>query len=126
MTSDRPLVEKAIQRAAEGSLTMQTVLWLFAASSVYVPSGADPGADRSGMRPVYYDKGADRMLAVFTSPQAAESIAEIAPYLVTFTGEQLLSTMPASDGLVMNPGTSVGFDVAPDGLQRLRDELDAH
>jgi hypothetical protein len=66
------------------------------------------------------------MLAVFTSPEAAESISEIAPYLVTFTGEQLLSTMPASDGLVMNPGTSLGFDVAPDGLQRLRDELDAH
>ncbi|QAY59761.1 SseB family protein [Microbacterium protaetiae] len=123
MASDMPLVERALRRATTGALTMQSVMWVFAASTVYVPSGADPGADRSGMRPVYYQKGADRMLAVFTSPAAAEAVNEIAPYLVTFSGEQLLSTMPATDGLVVNPGTPVGFDVEPEGLTQLRDEL---
>ncbi|WP_417563880.1 SseB family protein [Microbacterium sp.] len=123
MTSDMPLVERAVRQAGSGALTMQSVLWVFAASTVFVPSGADPGPDRAGLRPVYYEKGADRMLAVYTSTAAAEAVSDIAPFLVSFTGEELLSTMPATDGLVVNPGTAVGFDVAPAGLDQLRAEL---
>lgn len=121
--ADVPIVDRAVRKARDGKLTMQSVLWTFAAATVYVPSGEDPGADRGGMRPVYYPNGATRMLAVFTSPDAASAITDIAPYLVAFSGEELLRTVPTNEGLVVNPGTTLGFDIAPDGLAALRQEL---
>lgn len=102
---------------------MQSVLWTFAASTVYVPSGDDPGERFEGFRPVYYPKDDVQMLAVFTSPDGAGSLSDLAPWLVTFTGEELLRRMPATDGLVVNPGLPDGFDIAPAGLETLRAEL---
>ena len=124
--ADMPLLDRAIAKAMDGRITMQTVLWAFAAATVYVPSGQDPGPDRGAMRPVYYPKGDLRLLAVFTSPDAASTVGDIAPYLVTFSGEQLLRTLPPAEGLVVNPGTALGFDIAPDGLAALRQELAEH
>jgi hypothetical protein len=102
---------------------MQSVLWALAASTLFVPSGADPGPDRGGMTPLYFTKESTQMLAVFTSADAAASVSATASYLVTFTGLELLGTMPATDGLVVNPGTPVGFDIAPEGLAAFRQEL---
>lgn len=118
-----PIVDRAITRAREGRLTMQSVLWTFAAGTVYVPSGADPGPDRGGMRPVYYEVEATRMLAVFTSLDAAEVISDLAPFIVAFSGEDLLTTMPSTEGIVVNPGSGSGFDVPPEGLAAFRQEL---
>ncbi|WP_336626561.1 MULTISPECIES: SseB family protein [unclassified Microbacterium] len=118
-----PIVDRAITRAREGRLTMQSVLWTFAAGTVYVPSGADPGPDRGGMRPVYYEVEATRMLAVFTSPDAAEVISDLAPFIVALSGEDLLTTMPSTEGIVVNPGSGSGFDVPPEGLAAFRQEL---
>jgi hypothetical protein len=113
-----PIVDRAITRAREGRLTMQSVLWTFAAGTVYVPSGADPGPDRGGMRPVYYEVEATRMLAVFTSPDAAEVISDLAPFIVAFSGEDLLTTMPSTEGIVVNPGSGWGSTFRPRGWQR--------
>jgi hypothetical protein len=102
---------------------MQSVLWAFAAATVFVPSGEEPGEDFRGFRPVYYPKGDVQMLAVFTTPDRSESVTDIAPWMVTFSGEELLRRMPASDGMVVNPGSELGFDIAPDGLAAFRQEL---
>ena len=124
MTDPSPsVVDLAITRARDGRLSMQSVLWSFAASTVYVPSGADPGPDRAGLRPVYYSKDGSQMLAVFTSPSGATTIGDLAQYLVTFGGAELLRTMPAADGLVVNPGSQLGFDIEPQGLAAFRQEL---
>lgn len=102
---------------------MQSELWTLAAATVYVPSGADPGEGLENLRPVYYPKDELQMLAVFTTTEGADSLSDVAPWLVTFTGEELLRRMPAADGLVVNPGLPDGFDVPPSGLQALRVEL---
>lgn len=102
---------------------MQTVLWVLAGSTLYVPSGADPGNDFEGFRPVFYPQGAHQMLAAFTNPQWAEPISSLAPWMVTTTGEDLITRMPPENGLVINPGAPNGFDVAPEGVEAFRREL---
>ena len=90
MTDAPPsVVDLAIARARDGRLSMQSVLWLFAASTVYVPNGANPGPDRASLRPVYYSKDGTQMLAVFTSPAGATTIGDLAHYLVSFGGADL-------------------------------------
>ncbi|KHK97185.1 hypothetical protein LK09_13070 [Microbacterium mangrovi] len=48
----QPVVDRAVARVRDGALTMQSVLWTLAASTLFVPSGADPGPDRGGMTPL--------------------------------------------------------------------------
>ena len=118
-----PALDKAVLAARGGKLSMQAVLWTFAASTVFVPSVADPGEDRSGLRPVYFPKGEHQMLTVFSSAEAAKATSERAPFLLTITGAELLLAMPTEAGLVLNPGTMVGFDTVPQGLAAFRAEL---
>lgn len=118
-----PLIDRAVVRARDGHLSMQAVMWTMAASTVYVPSGSDPGPDRGDMRPVYFDREGARTLAVYSSAENAAAVGDIAPFLVTFSGEELLHTMPETDGLVINPGLPSGFDVPRSGLMAFRQEL---
>lgn len=39
----RNALEIALVRGRENLLNMQTILWVFAASTIYVPSGTEPG-----------------------------------------------------------------------------------
>ncbi len=119
------VVDLAILQAREQRLTMQTVLWTFAASTVYVPSGGDPGKDFRGFQPVYYPGASERVLAVFTDPDLASELDALAPWMVTFTGADLIRRMPAGEGLVVNAGSSVGFELPAAGLAAFRQELDA-
>lgn len=118
-----PLLDRAVEHARSGRLTMQSVMWVLAGTTLFVPSGDDPGENLQGFRPVYYPRDDVQMLAVFTSPQWAEPVAQLAPWMLTFTGEELLRRMPAENGLVVNPGAPHGFDIAPDGLAAFRQEL---
>ena len=118
-----PVLDRAVLAARSGKLSMQAVLWTFAASTIYVPSGTDPGVDKQGLRPVFYPKGDLKMLVVFSSKEAAKATSEIAPHLLTTSGFELLHAMPLQSGLVVNPGTEIGFDTSPEGLAAFRAEL---
>jgi hypothetical protein len=123
--SDAPVVDVAITRAQQRQLTMQTVLWTMAASTLFVPSAEDPGEDFANFRPVYFPKDGSEMLAVYSTPEAANGVAQLAPWMVTLTGSQIVRMMPRDKGLVLNPGSAQGFDIEPDGLRILREELSA-
>ncbi len=45
------VLETATARARSGQLTMQSGLWTFAASTLSVPSGADPGETSTDFSP---------------------------------------------------------------------------
>lgn len=117
------VLDTAIVRARSGQLTMQAVLWTFAASTLYVPSGDDPGENFQNFRPVLFPKDDHSMMAVFTSPQGAERVSHIAPFVVAMSGSQLIQQTPATQGLVVNPGSEVGFDIDPAGIAKFRTEL---
>lgn len=115
------LVEQAILRVREGKASMQTLLWTFSASTVFIPSSVEP---KDGFfRPVFFQKDELQMYPAFTAPERVGNVASIAPWLVSFSGLELIRRIPAGDGLVVNPEAGLGFDVEPRGLASLRSEL---
>ena len=91
-------------------------------SDVVVPSGAPVGDRFEGFQPVLFEHGTP-MLAVFTSLERARVTADLAPYVVTLTGRQLLAMMPAGNGIVVNPGHADGVELSAATVERVRAEL---
>ncbi|WP_295780684.1 SseB family protein [uncultured Microbacterium sp.] len=69
-----------------------------------------------------FPKDDHSMMAVFTSPQEAERVAHLAPFVVAMSGSQLLLHCPATQDLVVNPGSNLGFDIEPAGIAKFRTE----
>ena len=118
-----PLLGRGGREARSGKLWMARVLWTVAASTICGPGGGDRGVEKQGLRPVFYPKGDLKMLVVFSSPEAAKVTSDLAPFLLTTSGYELLHAMPLQSGLVVNPGTDIGFDTPPEGLAAFRAEL---
>ncbi len=47
----------------------------------------------------------------------AERVSHLAPFVVAMSGSQLLLQSPATQGLVVNPGSNLGFDIEPAGMR---------
>lgn len=70
-----------------------------------------------------FPKDDHSMMAVFTSPQEAERVAHLAPFVVAMSGGQPLQQSPATQGLVVDPGSNLGFDIEPARIAKFRTEL---
>jgi hypothetical protein len=88
-----------------------------------IPSAADVLEDGSGFQPLLFKKEAVQMLACFTDRSRIGEYAEIAPYCLTMKGRELLERIPQGFGVVVNPGWSVGFDISPEGIERVLRDL---
>lgn len=62
--SARNVLEIAISRGREGALGMQTILWVFASSTIYVPSATEPSEKTTNFLPVLFERGAHKWLPV--------------------------------------------------------------
>ena len=91
-------------------------------SELVVPSGAPVGERFEGFQPVLFEHGTP-MLAVFTSLERARATADLAPYVVTLTGRQLVAMMPAGNGIVVNPGHPDGVELSATTVERVRADL---
>lgn len=74
-----------------------------------VAVGPRPG----GFDPVYFDRGGVPMLAAFTSFELTAHVTELAQHALTMTGRDLVLRMPPGQGIVVNPGHDVGFEILP-------------
>jgi hypothetical protein len=125
MPSFEPLndLEIALVEARGGRLPVQKLLHLMAAADLAVPSAGAVGADGSGFRPLLFPKERVQMLAVFTDKSRVGEYAEMTPYVLQMKGRDLLRRMPPDHGIVVNPGSAVGFDISPEGIAKLVQEL---
>ena len=119
------VLERAIVSVQSGTLDFRTMMWTFAASHLFVASATEPAEDLGGVHPLVVQREGIDLLALFTSPGRAEVFAEGHPYLSVRIGFELLRWMPPGVGLVVNPGSTVGFEMQADGIARLRDEIEA-
>ena len=117
------VLEAALTRGQEGSLSMQTLLWVFASSTVFVPSGSDPGDKMEAFRPVLFERKQTPMMACYSALERAGNVRHLAPFMVTMTGWTVLAGMQPGQGIVVNPGSSIGFDIAPQGIATLLREI---
>lgn len=118
------VLERAIAAVQRGSLEFQTMVWTFAASDLLVASAEPPAGDElQQIAPLVVQSEGLSFLAVFTTPARAEDFAPEYRYLAVRNGLELLRALPDDAGVVVNPGSTVGFEMRADGVARLRDEI---
>lgn len=119
----RPLnaLETAINEARTGLRPMQEAIGAFMIADIAVPSGEDPSSG-AGMLPLVFQGDDGPMMACFSDMNRIGIHAQMAPFCLVMKGEDLVARMPPQLGLVINPGLDWGFQLAPQGVQQLRDE----
>lgn len=118
-------LESAMVEAQTGTTDIRKVITALIESELAVPSGAEVMQDGSGFQPLLFPKEDVQMVACFTDRSRIGEFASVAPYCLQLNGGDFLRRMPAGYGLVVNPGQSVGFDISPDGIERIVSEFQA-
>jgi hypothetical protein len=124
MKAKTPL-EHAIEKARAGQMPVADMLRMFARGPVLVPSASEVKSDGDGLMPLYLDKEGTPMVVCFTDfARIGEEARAAAPFCMQIEGEGFLRMVPPGCGLVVNPGTQIGFDMSPEGLQQFLLEND--
>jgi hypothetical protein len=125
MTTFTPLnrLEVALAQAQGGALPVQELLQILVDSDLAVPSAAEVVEDGSGFQPLLFPKEKVQMLACFSDKSRIGEFASLVPYCLVIKGRDLLRRMPPGYGLVINPETSTGFDISPEGIAKILQEF---
>jgi hypothetical protein len=108
--------EAALVLAEEGKGSVADLMKLFVDSELAVPSAGEVMQDGSGFQPLLFPKEKSQMMACFSDKSRIGEFAAMAPYCLVMKGKDILRRMPPGYGLVINPGNSIGFDIAPEGI----------
>lgn len=117
------VLERAIARAQQGTLTSATVLWtLVAGEIVFLSTGpVEPGVLPAD--PFLLNDGSSTFLALFTHGDRATPFLEEGRSICGVIGMHLLSRLPDGVGIVVNPGSKLGFEVPAAGVQAFVQDL---
>jgi len=118
-------LESAMVEAQTGTTDIRKVITALIQSELSVPSGDEVMQDGSGFQPLLFPKEGVQMVACFTDRSRIGEFASMAPYFLQLNGGDFLRRLPAGYGLVVNPGQSVGFDISPEGIERIVSEFQA-
>ena len=130
MTAPSNLLERALLAAREGKVSMQVLVETLLASPVFVLLDREPPKDgRLGpeTRPLVLANAAGQtVFAVFTAPERANAWLQREPdfrhgLMVDF--RWLLPGIADGVGLVVNPGTDLGFEMPAANVQVLKDSV---
>jgi len=123
-TESMLVIDLAIMRAKAGALSRQALLWVLAASPLTLPT---PDSEYDGklahFRPLLVQMEGLKALVVFTDPRKMGRFSELAPQFIQLQGRDVIEMMPGDTGIVVNPDTDCGFEIPPQGLAAIRDEL---
>jgi hypothetical protein len=118
------VLEHAIVAVQQGRLEFQSVAWVLAATDLFLPSATEPtDAAMESIAPLVVESDGQQFLAVFTASGRAAAFAPAYGYLSVRTGFEVMRFMPPGVGLVVNPGSEIGFEMRADGVERLRGEI---
>lgn len=109
-------IETLLQSAMEGTLPIRAFMQAFVAADVVLLTGSLVTADGSGFDPLLFDKQGVLHVAVFTDMARVGFHNQQAPHTLRMRLFDVLHRVPAGYGLVVNPGTSLGLEIAPAGI----------
>jgi hypothetical protein len=118
-------LETALIQAMHGRLSVREFLRGLLSSRLCVPSSTEVFQDGTGFSPVFFDKAGQQMLAVFTSLERAKVVSDAAKYCLEMDGHELVSRMPGTCGIVVNPRWVAGLEISSDGIADLAKEFRA-
>ena len=118
--------ETAIVAARAGELTFENLIGLLAETTLVVPSVQDfrLGGDKFQPLTFPFEDGDGFVMGVFTAQDRTDAFDEIAPYATALTGRQILGGLQPGAGLVINPGSSLGFQIEPTAVPGIVAALD--
>ncbi|WP_423923132.1 SseB family protein [Frigoribacterium sp. 2-23] len=117
-------LEQAISRGQAGEGDMNAVLAEFVNAQVVVPTATDAQESLNDLQPVLFDREGTPMLAAFThADMIGEQVKGVAQYSAILPAAELVQAIPAQTGLVVNPGNSEGFEMLPEGVAQLADDV---
>ncbi len=90
-------------------------------SDLALPTAKEVQEDGSGFEPIFFEKQGTRMLAVFTDKARASQLTHVAKYCLVMNGLEVLRRMPPENGIVVNPGLKVGFELSREGIAQIVD-----
>ena len=108
-----PGIETTLARAMAGEVNMGDFLVEFGRSPVILVSRALPS---ESFDPVVFAPHGEPLMAVFTARDRAVALAAQAPHTVVLLGRTVLEGLQPGVGLVMNPGSGLGFEMEPRGV----------
>jgi hypothetical protein len=117
-------LEAAIAKGQAGEGDMNDVIAQFVNALVVVPTATEVTDDLNELQPVLFDREGTPMLAVFSHvDRIPEQVAEVASYAVQMPAAELVQAIPTETGLVVNPGSTEGFEMLPEGVQQLANDV---
>jgi hypothetical protein len=120
-------LEDALVKAQSGAISITDFLANLIGSQVFVLLDKDPGPsgkwDNTASPLVVNSQTGTPMLVVFTAPERSTGWARRAPQytfglLTDF--RWLLKGITSGVGLVINPGSTIGLEMPPSGVEQLR------
>ncbi|OUE31442.1 hypothetical protein BFL35_04965 [Clavibacter michiganensis] len=117
-------LEQAIARGQAGESDMTAVLTEFINTVVVVPTATPLTPETDQLQPVLFDREGVPMLAAFThEDRIDEKVTSVADHVATIPAAELVQAIPEGTGLVINVGTTDGFEMMPEGVAQLADDV---
>lgn len=129
---DEPLneLEKTLFSMWNGQVSREDFLRAFLMSDVFIMvDGEPPGNTLGDKRPMVVSTSVEqpKMMALFSSPERAVCMTKQFPdynFPIRVDCGWVLRSIGPTMGLAVNPGWSMGFEIAPEGAQQLKRALD--
>ncbi|WP_313212076.1 SseB family protein [Stenotrophomonas sp.] len=119
-------IETLLKTAMDGQLPIGLFMKAFVASEVVLLTGSLVTPDGSGFDPLLFDKQGVLHVSVFTDMSRVGFHSQQAPHTIRMLMLEVLRRVPGGYGVVINPGTSLGFEISPSGVgEILKDFADA-
>lgn len=109
-------IETLLCTAMDGKLPIRAFMQAFVASEVVLLTGSLVTADGSGFDPLLFDKQGTLHVAVFTDSARVGIYSQQAEHQVRWLMLDVLRRVPGGYGVVINPGTTLGFEISPGGV----------
>ena len=119
---DHCKLEQYLIEAKNSNLSLPDFIRNFMNSVLFIPSAVEVQENKSIM-PLFFDKNGESMMAVFTSKEKLELYKRNVKHYITLTGGELLKQIPVDNGLVINPGYPIGFDISADGIKNIKKDF---
>lgn len=109
-------IETLLKTAMDGQLPIGLFMKAFVASEVVLLTGSLVTPDGSGFDPLLFDKQGILHVSVFTDMSRVGFHSQQAPHTLRMLMLDVLKRVPGGYGVVINPGTSLGFEISPSGV----------
>ncbi|OBU69809.1 hypothetical protein A9K58_03830 [Stenotrophomonas maltophilia] len=109
-------IETLLKAAMDGAVPIRGFMEAFVASEVVLLTGSLVTPDGSGFDPLLFDKQGTLHVSVFTDPSRVGIYSQQAAHQIRWRMLDVLRRVPGGYGVVINPGTPLGFEISPSGI----------